>query len=88
MVFCGIWMEVGILFFVFILENKKSSEKIVSYKAKSTIVRVRIVNPECDYGKTLKCKWSNAPVALQIAILDTVHCSTLIKLGDKDKCNI
>ena len=55
-------------FFVSILENKKFSSKIVSYEAKSTIVRVRIVNPECDYGKGLKCKWPNSPVALQIAI--------------------
>ena len=58
-------------FFVSILEKKGFSLKIVSYEAKSTIVRVRIVNLECRYGKGLKCKWSNSPVAQQIAILNT-----------------
>ena len=76
------------LFFVFIFENEKFSEKVIIYEAKSNIVRVRLVNPECDDGKTLKCKWLNPPVALQIAIFHTVHSSKLVKLDNKDKCNI
>ena len=49
------WLEVGILLFFLSQKRNIFLIKVLSNKAKSTIIRIRIINPECAYEKTLKC---------------------------------